>query len=66
MILYYRDKEEDVTFMKEALESGMLSKERLDEAVMRVLAMKAMLKLPQKKLEGTLMPPESGLSGNRM
>ncbi len=62
MILYYRDKEEDVTFMKEALESGMLSKERLDEAVMRVLAMKAMLKLPQKKLEGTLMPPESGLS----
>ncbi len=44
MILYYRDHDEDLRFMREGLESGQLTQERLDEAVLRVLAFKAIHK----------------------
>ena len=49
MILYYRDKDEDTQALKTGLEKGILTMERLDEAVTRVLAFKAMLKLHTKK-----------------
>ncbi|MBP3888896.1 MAG: glycosyl hydrolase family 3 [Cellulosilyticum sp.] len=62
MILYYRDKEEDINFFKKGLETGLVSQERFDEAVKRVLAMKAMLKLHEKATNGTLMPSEENLS----
>jgi len=62
MILYYRDKEEDVSFLRRALENGTLTMDRLDEAVTRILAFKAMLKLHQKAEEGTLIPPETDLA----
>lgn len=62
MVLYYRDKDEDVENFKAGLESGLLSRERFDEALTRVLAMKAMLKLHRKQKEGTLMPPKEELS----
>lgn len=62
MILYYRDKDEDVEAMKKGLENGILTHERLDEAVTRVLAFKAMLKLHKKKESNTLMPPKENLS----
>lgn len=62
MVLYYRDKDEDMESMRNALESGLLSKERFDEALTRVLAMKAMLKLHKKQEAGTLMPPAEGIS----
>lgn len=61
MILYYRDKDEDMMFLHQALENGKLTMERLDEAVMRVLGFKAMLKLHKKAAEGTLIPDEAGL-----
>ncbi|MGL6107874.1 glycoside hydrolase family 3 protein [Romboutsia sp.] len=62
MILYYRDKEEDTQALKTGLENGTLTMERFDEAVTRVLAFKAMLKLHTKKEEGTLIPSAEGLS----
>ena len=62
MILYYRDKEEDIEFFKEGLKNGLVSEERFNDAVKRVLAMKAMLKLHEKAENNTLMPNEEGLA----
>lgn len=62
MILYYRDYGEDMGYLRAALDDGRLTMERLDEAVRTVLAMKAMLGLHRRKREGTLIPPEEGLS----
>lgn len=62
MILYYRDHDEDIAYLKEALADGRLTRERLDEAVRTILAFKAYLHLHEKQKEGKLMPPEDGLS----
>ena len=62
MILYYRNHDEDIGFLKEALADGRLTQERLDEAVKTVLAFKAYCKLPEKQREGRLLPPREGLS----
>lgn len=62
MVLYYRSKDEDMDYMREALRDGRLSQQRFEDAVTRVLGFKAMLGLHKKQAEGTLMPPESGLS----
>jgi len=62
MILYYRNHDEDIGFLKEALEDGRLTQERLDEAVKTVLAFKASRKLHEKQRDGKLMPPKEGLS----
>lgn len=62
MILYYRDHDEDIGFLKAALEDGRLTHERLDEAVRTVLAFKASRGLHKKQAAGTLMPPKESLS----
>lgn len=62
MVLYYRDKDEDMEFMHAALADGRLTEERLNEAVTRVLGFKAMMKLHTRAAEGTLIPDEAGLS----
>ena len=62
MILYFRNREEDLGYLKAALADGRLTQERLDEAVRTVLAFKAYCKLPQKRAAGMLMPPKEGLS----
>ncbi|MGN1404642.1 MAG: glycoside hydrolase family 3 protein [Erysipelotrichaceae bacterium] len=62
MILYYRDHDEDMKYMKDALHDGRLSLDRLNEAVKNVLAFKASLKLHEKQKNNTLMSPKSGLS----
>lgn len=61
MILYYRDKDEDVESVKAGIENGILTMERLDEAVTRVLAFKASMGLHSKQKEGTLMPPKEAM-----
>jgi len=62
MILYYRNHDEDVGFLKEALADGRLTQERLDEAVRTVLAFKASRKLHIRQREGRLMPPKEGIN----
>ncbi len=61
MILFNKDYEEDLGFMKKGYESGILSKARLEEAVTRILAAKAALGLPAKQKEGTLAPKRENL-----
>lgn len=62
MILFNKDYAEDLEFMRRGYENGILSEERLDEALTRILALKASLKLPQKQKEGTLAPRRENLA----
>ena len=62
MILFNKDIREDYQYIRDALKDGRLTKERLDEAVLRILAMKAAMKLPEKKADGTIVPDASALS----
>ncbi|CQR54378.1 glycoside hydrolase family 3 protein [Paenibacillus riograndensis] len=49
MFLFTKNLEEDVRFMKEGLEAGWLSPGRLDDAVLRILGLKASLKLHERE-----------------
>jgi len=60
--LFNKDIREDYQYIRDALKDGRLTKERLDEAVLRILAMKAAMKLPEKKADGTIVPDASALS----
>lgn len=56
VFLFNKDLAEDIEFMKKGYEKGILTNERLDEAVLRILATKAALKLHIKQREGRLVP----------
>ncbi len=56
MLLFTKNLQEDIKFMTEGVKSGVITKERLDEAVTRILALKASLKLHEKKDAGGLIP----------
>lgn len=53
MLLFNRVLEEDIQYMKDGLSKGILTKERLDEAVTGILATKASLGLHQTINHGT-------------
>ena len=61
MFLYYRDKDEDTKNVKKAIADGILTEARIDEALTRILGMKAWLHLPEKKEAGNLIPKEEDL-----
>lgn len=61
VFLFNKDLEEDFQYMRQGLENGLLSEKRLNEAVMRILAMKAALGL-HRKLKNELVPPPEALS----
>ena len=61
MILFNKDLEEDYRFLLTGIESGILSIDRLNEAVTRILATKAALRLHEKKKAGTLVPEPEAL-----
>ncbi|SEJ82021.1 beta-N-acetylhexosaminidase [Propionispira arboris] len=54
LFLFTKNLEEDYQYMVEGINSGIVSKERLDEAVLRTLALKASLKLHTKKEKFTI------------
>lgn len=56
MFLFTKNLEEDIAFMEKGYADGVFSRERLDEAVTRILALKAALRLPEKRAAGTLVP----------
>lgn len=56
MFLFCRNMEEDLGYMKQGVKDGIITPERLEEAVSRVLALKASLQLPEKQRQGTLIP----------
>lgn len=62
MFLFTLNLQEDVDFMRRGVEGGILSPQRLDEAVTRVLALKAWLKLHRHKQAGESAPVASGLN----
>lgn len=59
MFLFNKDLEEDYGYMLEGLRSGILSNERLDEAVTRILAAKASLGLHKLRPTQIVPPPEA-------
>jgi beta-N-acetylhexosaminidase len=61
IILFNKNLDEDYGYMMEGVRTGVVTLERLDEAVIRILATKASLDLPKKKAEGTLVPGSEAL-----
>jgi beta-N-acetylhexosaminidase len=62
MFLFTKNMEEDIEFMYKGYHNGIITDERLDEAVTRILATKAALKLHEKQASNTLVPGEEALS----
>ena len=62
MILFNKDIHEDYQAVRDAIAEGTLTMERVDEAVTRILAMKAAMGLPKAQAAGTLVPEEDALS----
>lgn len=62
MFLFNKNLVEDFGYMRKGLESGILTEQRLDEAVTRILALKASLGLHTQKRKGTLVPAAEALS----
>ena len=58
MILFNKEYDEDLKFMKDGYEKGILSELRLEEAITRILATKAALKLHSKQIAGKLVPTD--------
>lgn len=61
MFLFARNLEEDYGYMMAGVEEGVITPERLDEAVTRILATKAAIGLHTQQAQHTLVPPSSGL-----
>lgn len=62
MFLFNRNMEEDFKFMEAGLENGILTEARLNEAVTRILALKAHLQLPAKQQAGTLVAGKEAIA----
>lgn len=58
MFLFTNDYEEDISYLKGGYERGVITPERLDEAVYRILATKACLKLNEKERSERLAPAD--------
>lgn len=56
MFLFTRNLDEDVRYMKQGIKDGIVTPERLNEALTKILALKASLGLHKKKEAGTLVP----------
>lgn len=61
MVLGINDMEEDYAAMKEGIESGMITPERLQDALERILGCKAALGLHKKKQENRFHPGKEAL-----
>ena len=56
MFLFTINQEEDIQYMMDGIREGVISQKRLDEAVTRILALKAALGLPEKKAANAFTP----------
>ncbi len=61
MFLFFNDFEEDFTFMLNGYQRGVINEERMQDALRRILGLKAKLNLHKKKAEGTLLKTEKDL-----
>ncbi|MEG2418813.1 MAG: glycoside hydrolase family 3 N-terminal domain-containing protein, partial [Eubacterium sp.] len=62
LFLFMNDVEEDFDYMMEGYKKGIITEERLSDALHRILGLKASIGLHQKQADGTLMSSEEGLS----
>lgn len=62
MFLFFNDMDEDFNYMLEGYRSGVITEERLTDALRRILGLKAKMGLPQKQADGTLLKDEAALS----
>ncbi len=62
MFLFFNNIEEDFNFMLNGYKNGVITEERMTDALRRVLGLKAKLNLPQKKEAGTLLKTEEDRS----
>ena len=58
MILFFNDADEDFTAVRKAYESGVITEERMTEALTRILGLKAKLGLNKKAKEDIVPSPE--------
>jgi beta-N-acetylhexosaminidase len=61
MILFTINQKEDVEHLLRGIDEGTVSRERFEDAVTRVLALKASLRLHVKKRDGDLVPGKDAL-----
>ena len=61
MFLFFNDIEEDVMFMMNGYKNGVITEERMTDALRRILGLKAKLNLHLKQAEGTLLKDKSEL-----
>jgi beta-N-acetylhexosaminidase len=61
VILFCKNMDEDYDSIRQGLENGQVTMERLNEAVARQLALKASLHLPEKQKDGTIVPQPQAL-----
>jgi beta-N-acetylhexosaminidase len=61
MFLFFNDMDEDFNFMLNGYKQGVISEERMNDAVRRVLGLKAKLNLHVKQANGTLLKSEKDL-----
>lgn len=62
MFLFTRNLDEDYEYMRKGVKDGVITRQRLDEAVKRILATKAAIGLHRKQKDGSLVPSAKGLS----
>ncbi len=62
MFLFFNDMEEDFGYMMDGYKNGIITKERMEDALRRILGIKASLKLHKLQKEGKLIPAKEGLS----
>ena len=60
MYLFFNDMEEDFGYMMAGYQNGIITQERMTDALMRILGVKASIGLHKKQASGTLMPPREG------
>lgn len=62
MYLFFNDMAEDYDYMMAGYKNGIITEERMNDALTRILGVKASIGLHKKKAEGTLLPPKEGIS----
>ncbi|MGL4106871.1 glycoside hydrolase family 3 protein [Clostridium sp. LP20] len=61
MFLFFHHAEEDFKYMMDGYKEGIITEERLEDALRRILGLKASMNLHKDLLEGNLMPDKEGL-----
>lgn len=62
MFLFFNDMEEDFGYMLDGYKNGIITEERMQDALHRILGVKASIGLHKKQASGTLLPPKENIS----